>query len=171
MNVPGNHRGWFGGWFKGTFPRTFRGRFQGNVPGNYRNRSREQGAGIREQRTGFPPIRSPQGDPLTSDQFGVFWKTYPNPGDREKAERAWEKWTRGATLEDILAGLERWRGSQKWAWYGIPTAKTWLQERCWMDEPTPDSGLSRIGEANRKAGERLLDRMYPKGDGKDGTAP
>jgi hypothetical protein len=91
--------------------------------------------------------------------FEQFWSAYPQKVGKTKAEEAWRTHTRGVRLEDVLAGIERWRGSQKWQEGFIPLPTTWLNQGRWRDTPGQASPLSRAGAATLAAGERLIEKL------------
>jgi len=70
-----------------------------------------------------------------SNGFEEFWERYPQQEGKGKAEESWGKHTRGVQLEEILAGLEKWQGSQKWADGFITLPATWLNQKRWKDNP------------------------------------
>jgi len=70
-----------------------------------------------------------------SNGFEEFWERYPQQEGKGKAEESWGKHTRGVQLEEILAGLEKWQGSQKWADGFITLPATWINQKRWKDNP------------------------------------
>lgn len=126
------------------------------------------GSGVRAG-AGAPPYSPPhQGDQARGTVikglagFDEFWSSYPQKEGRGKAEEAWRKHPQGARLEDVLAGIEKWRGSKKWAEGFIPLPATWLNQKRWKDDPVPVSPLSRAGAATLAAGERVIQRLKDK---------
>lgn len=109
----------------------------------------------------------PTNSPLISPQMGLngfdtFWAAYPQKEGRGKAEEAWKKKAKGIPLEIILAGLEKWKGSQKWADGFVTMPATWLNQCRWKDDPLPVSPLSSVGQRTHEAGQRLLQKITEK---------
>jgi len=82
-----------------------------------------------------PRKRGEDGD--LPEGFEEFWSAYPRKASKPQAIKAWkkQKLTR-KNLPDILAGLERVRGSDQWQRDNgqyIPHPATWLNNRRWED--------------------------------------
>lgn len=76
-------------------------------------------------------------EPQYTPAFVRFWAAYPK---KKSKGDAWKAWPRAAAyLEAILAALEWQRASADWTKEGgkyIPHPASWLNDRCWEDEPT-----------------------------------
>lgn len=90
-----------------------------------------------------PAGRGLQAAPKPKDvypfEFEAFWKPYPRKVVKDAALESWKRaLARGATAEEIRAGLDRWLGSVDWKeaeMKHLPHATTWLNQRRWRDEP------------------------------------
>ena len=83
------------------------------------------------------------------DGFDDFWMAYPRKKGKGQAERAWTAAIKSAAPEEIIAGLLRvkWPSEPKF----IKHPATWLNGRCWLDEPDPLS--------NREASLAVLNQI------------
>lgn len=81
----------------------------------------------------------PKPDSDYSPEFKVFWAPYPRKVVKDAAAESYKRArSKGATAEEIQAGLVRWLGSVDWADQDLkhlPHASTWLNQRRWKDEP------------------------------------
>jgi hypothetical protein len=72
------------------------------------------------------------------DEFAQFWRLYPRKVHRQRARKHW--WyvrQRGATVDEILEGLEAALASGEWTQVKfIPHPASWLNARGWKDEYT-----------------------------------
>ena len=110
--------------------------------------------------TNNPPISPPEGDdppkkvknrsrdyksaaevlPERFEKFWTFYRTHVppecNPGNRQKAIRAWDKLAPSAELVTTMAvSLAKQVGSQAWkSGVGVPHASTWLNNHGWEDD-------------------------------------
>ena len=91
----------------------------------------------------------PTGPAVPKDQyqgFAEFYRVYPLHVARGAAERAYRQIvTRGeATEADLLAGAMRYAAGQdgKDPTY-IKHPATWLNGKCWLDEPAPAAARPR----------------------------
>lgn len=74
------------------------------------------------------------------DQFGDFWQAYPRKVNKPGALKAWQNKKLNESIDIILAGLERWKGSRQWIKDNgqyIPHPATWLNQERWNDDPDP----------------------------------
>lgn len=82
---------------------------------------------------------APKPDDSYSPEFKVFWAPYPRKVVKDAAAESYKRArSKGATAEEIQAGLVRWLGSVDWADQDLkhlPHASTWLNQRRWKDEP------------------------------------
>jgi len=79
------------------------------------------------------------------DDFNVFWKEYPRKIGKDAAFTAWKKAKHKPGLPEILAAIQRARGSPKWLKDGgeyIPNPATWLNQGRWADEVGAQSATS-----------------------------
>lgn len=78
-------------------------------------------------------------------EFDQFWAAYHRKGrnSRPKAREAWMK--KKPPFADVMAGLERWLASQRWAEGYIVDAAKWITEERWLEapEPAPVAGTSQ----------------------------
>lgn len=75
-------------------------------------------------------------DVMLNQDFEVFWASYPKKTKKEDARQAWEKIK--PNLNIILQALKWQRESKEWfKEYGkfIPSAKNYILDRRWTDEP------------------------------------
>jgi hypothetical protein len=99
---------------------------------------------------------------VQSELFDDFWKEYPKKEGKKPAFKAFTSALRRATFEDILAGVIRYRTSDKVVRGYVMLASRWLNEYHWTDyhAPSPDSEAaerSRIRrEKEREATQQFL---------------
>jgi hypothetical protein len=68
-----------------------------------------------------------------SEEFDQFWKQYPRRVAKLAAVRAFQKARRLASLEELLAGVDRYlRGKPDWQAWAFPAS--WLNAGRWTDE-------------------------------------
>jgi len=98
----------------------------------------------------------PTGDSL----FDAFWNRYPNPTDKAQTQAAWRRLMRElsdaqrvALAEAIMAGVERWRASERWAAGYVVAPVRFLRWKRWEDVPVPTK------EGATAAGRAALDRF------------
>jgi len=107
----------------------------------------------------------PAGQKATDPQFAEWYAAYPvhkAPGD---AETAYAKAIReGADFHVLLEAAKRYRDEpQVLDGYGKHPA-TWLNKKCWLDEPTPRrSGNGHRDYSRGGAGDPLTDQRYGEG--------
>ena len=80
-----------------------------------------------------------------SEAFRAFWEQYPNKVGKDAAFKAWKKAKHKPGLPEILAAIQRARGSPKWLKDGgeyIPNPATWLNQGRWADEVGAQSATS-----------------------------
>lgn len=79
--------------------------------------------------------------------FTEFWELYPRKVGKGAAEKAWEKIKPGKTLSGmIFQAIECAKKSAEWNKEGgryIPNPATWLNQKRWEDQLTPESKNSR----------------------------
>jgi hypothetical protein len=72
--------------------------------------------------------------------FDRFWEQYPRKVGKLAAKGAWRKARRVASVEEILIGIERYKGAKPdYADWCHP--KTYLSQGRWMDEPDSESAV------------------------------
>lgn len=87
------------------------------------------------------PDGEPEGDsnpppPKTEypDEFLDLWRSYP-PGNGSKA-KTYQQWRRvKAEHQDIMAGLAKWKLSERWQKGYVKTAELWIRDRLWENPP------------------------------------
>ena len=67
--------------------------------------------------------------------FDRFWSAYPKKRHKPDAARAWKAVDGARHLEAVLAGLERWKGSEAWGEGFVEDPARFLRQRQWEDEP------------------------------------
>lgn len=86
-----------------------------------------------------PPI-SPQGEAMW-ELFEEFYKAYPRHQKKPDAKRAWGKLAPDLALYRKMAeALVRFKASRQWCkdqGQYIPLPASWLNGRCWEDDPGP----------------------------------
>lgn len=96
--------------------------------------------GEESREEGRKPPRSSARAASLPDGFGQFWSAYPVKKAKAEAVKVWAKLHPDDQLRaEILAGIERERGSEQWTRDGgrfIPHPTTWLNQRRWEDEAT-----------------------------------
>ena len=68
------------------------------------------------------------------DGFSQFWAAYPRRIGKLAAQKAYQKARRGASAEEILAGLEAYMLTMPREERFRPHPATWLNQGRWMDE-------------------------------------
>lgn len=98
---------------------------------------------------------------VQSAEFDEFWNEYPKKEGKKPAYKAFTSALSRATFEDILAGVIRYKASDKVTRGYIMLASRWLNEDHWTDyyAPAPDSAASeRLKE--RRERELEASRAY-----------
>jgi hypothetical protein len=67
--------------------------------------------------------------------FQNFWKPYPKKRHQPAAWKAWRQVDGEHHVDAIVAGVERWKGSDAWRRGYIEDPATFLRQRQWEDEP------------------------------------
>lgn len=101
----------------------------------------DEGHSVRKERKADSPR-----DAEWRESFPLFWEEYPKRQKRPDAERAWMRvpLREQGGMDQILAGLERWKRSGQWArddGQYIPLPATWLNARQYDDIPEVDLAL------------------------------
>lgn len=76
------------------------------------------------------------------ESFSIFWKAYPRKDSKVQAQKAFVKLAPSDELFAlIMASLDRFKRCDQWTRDGgkfVPFASTWLNQRRWEDETTPE---------------------------------
>jgi hypothetical protein len=93
--------------------------------------------------------------------FEAFWAVYPRKVGKPKARAAFDSALRRASIEQIIAGAERYRDDPNRSDEFTAHPTTWLNRDGWDDDPQPPrrgrgpgSGPDRPGLALRRLAER-----------------
>jgi len=74
-----------------------------------------------------------------SQTFETYWKALPEKAQACGKKAAFSSWKtamkNGATVDEIMAGLERWKASRSWAEGFVTYATTWLNQERWTVQP------------------------------------
>lgn len=109
------------------------------------------------------PYSPPEGD-VYSDDFVKFWEAYPSKIGKDAAFRAFKLVIKkGATLEELLAGIERYRLTKP---DGIEycTPAKWLREGRWKDDVlVRETNAHRQEDDSRRDWETRLTVYKPNG--------
>ena len=81
-----------------------------------------------------------------NNKFEQFWAVYPKKDDKGLARRSFEKALKRASLEDIVAGAEKYRDDPNREQAFTKNPSTWLNADAWENGPLP----SRIVRKPRK---------------------
>ncbi len=99
------------------------------------------------------PLHNRKDNPtVQSDQFDEFWREYPKREGKKPAFKAFASALKRATFEDILAGVIRYRSSDKVSRGYVMLASRWLNEDHWEDhyQPSPDSEAAQRAQQRRE---------------------
>ncbi len=98
---------------------------------------------------------------IQSEQFNEFWNEYPKKEGKKPAFKAFTSALRRASFEDILAGVIRYRTSDKVLRGYVMLASRWLNEDHWTDyhAPSPDSEAAERARIRREK-EREATEAY-----------
>jgi hypothetical protein len=86
-----------------------------------------------------------------SREFELFWDGYPNKVGRKVCVKRWVSAELNKHITEILAGLERWKASDRWKRGYVADPLTFLNQERWKDIPPvpvqqPAKGEVRIRE-------------------------
>ncbi len=78
-------------------------------------------------------------------EFELFWEGYPNKVGRKACLKRWLSAGLNKQLTEILAGLERWKASDRWKRGYVADPLTFLNQERWKDVPpaAPSSQAKR----------------------------
>lgn len=103
-------------------------------------------------------------------RFDVFWDTYPLKAGKKKAKIAWNKLkVTDKLLEEILAGLARYRASPQWQKDNgqfIPHPSTFLNQERWKDEVEVDVNSQTNSTEVKDFVDRELEELIQSQGGK-----
>lgn len=112
------------------------------------------------------PLDNRKNNPtVQSELFDDFWKEYPKKEGKKPAFKAFTSALRRATFEDILAGVIRYKTSDKVVRGYVMLASRWLNEDHWTDyhAPSPDSEAAERARLRREreleASKRFLEEQ------------
>ena len=113
----------------------------------------EQGnRGTGEQSSSSSSAAASDGSPYT-DEFLEWWKHYPRKQDKGGAFKAWKK-IRHATLDELIAGADRYANDPNRTDQYTKHAATWLNNRSWEDE---DGLPARIPQSWNHGNDQRMD--------------
>jgi hypothetical protein len=113
----------------------------------------EQGnRGTEEQGTSSSSAAASDGSPYT-DEFLEWWKHYPRKQDKGGAFKAWKK-IKHATLDELIAGADRYANDPNRTDQYTKHAATWLNNRSWEDE---DGLPARIPQSWNHGNDQRMD--------------
>jgi len=99
---------------------------------------------------------SPQRSRYPTD-FETLWALYPAKRDKKAAYKAYQKAIKEISLEELTAGVVRYRDDPNREEKFTKHFSTWLNAGSWDDEPLPAKGGSQSGSERRlQAGFELL---------------
>jgi hypothetical protein len=76
----------------------------------------------------------------TDHEFDLFYKNYPRKRARADARRAFKRARQLATLDEILAGVDRLLANMPAERRFVPYPATWLRAEQWADEHETEDG-------------------------------
>jgi hypothetical protein len=94
-------------------------------------------------------------------EFLAFWKNTPQTGSKYKALKAWIKFGRPSSAL-LVDAWKRWGELDQWRRGIIPHVVTWLNGRCWEQEPKEVP--RHPPPANGFRSQRPEDWGYPRRD-------
>ena len=124
-----------------------------------------QTAGGAVSRPPEPVITVKKNPTVQSAEFDEFWNEYPKKEGKKPAFKAFSSALRRATFEDILAGVIRYKDSDKVKRGYVMLASRWLNEDHWTDHvaPSPDSEAAERARLRREreleASKRFLEEQ------------
>lgn len=81
---------------------------------------------------------------LVQTSFEQFWKVYPRRDGKKKAFEAWGKALNKATIEVIMAGVEKYISGPLAAGQIPAMPATWLNGERWNDEVSASVGTTKV---------------------------
>lgn len=106
------------------------------------------------------------------EPFDAFWESYPAHIGKPAAHKAWNRATREATADVVMAGLDVW--VQHWRTENtpekfIPHASTWLNQNRWDDTPPIQTRQLAVVKNTQSGGRAAIDE-YRQRHNLGGTA-
>lgn len=97
-----------------------------------------------ESETLLPDLPAVRPQPLALvpplDGFDAWWAVYPRKTAKDAARKAYRAALKRATVEELLAGAERYRDDPHRTPQFTAYPATWLNGGRWGDEPLPSAG-------------------------------
>lgn len=91
--------------------------------------------------------------------FDAFWAIYPRKEGKDTARKAWEKATRRADVDEIMAGVRRFAADPNLPEkVYIPHPGSWLNGGHWGDDPLPPRAPVKVN-GRRSADDRVAEGM------------
>ena len=82
----------------------------------------------------------------------LFWKVLPPKAQACGKKTAFQKWSKalenGATVEEMMAGLQGWLTSKQWGDGYVHHASTWLNKELWKHNPEQAGAATKTGRAH-----------------------
>ena len=72
-----------------------------------------------------------------TEAFDRFWSVYPRKAGKQDAQRSFERALKVATLDEILAGAQKYADDPNRVPQFTAHPSTWLNQGRWSDEPLP----------------------------------
>jgi hypothetical protein len=85
---------------------------------------------------------------LLNFQFDQFWSVYPKKNDKATAKRSFEKALKRVSIDEIIAGAERYRDDPNREQAFTKNPSTWLNADAWGNEPLPVRGRKLTNAEN-----------------------
>ena len=85
-----------------------------------------------------------------TEEFKNFWNEYPRKQQKGKAFEAWLKIRNPIPdIQEVLTTLEKYKKTNQWQdTQFIPLPATWINGRCWEDEPSERAGKRQRWDFN-----------------------
>jgi len=94
-----------------------------------------------------------------SEDFERFWQVYPSKHGKRAASKAFDKALERASVDEIVAGAERYRNDPNRDPTYTKFAQGWLNDGRWSDGPLPPRGDGRSrSQSNQNANAALVMR-------------
>jgi len=68
-------------------------------------------------------------------RFDEFWEAYPNKVGKRVCQHKWKTLRLDTVAADVMAGLARWKASDRWARGYIKDPLTFLNQEIWREAP------------------------------------
>ncbi len=93
----------------------------------------------------------------STKRFDEFWNIYPKKADKRTALRAWDKAITRASVDEIVAGAERYRNDPNREERFTKNPATWLNADAWENGPEPSRDEPRKLSNAEKAARLALE--------------